>query len=84
MYSVYDEATQAFATPFFLPTDASAKRAFTDAVMQDQNISKYPKDYSLFRIGEFDDNPGTLTHEERPVPIMAGFEAANAAKDIQE
>jgi len=81
MYSVFDDAAKAFATPFFMPTDAMATRAFVDAMQKDENLSKYPKDYSLYRIGEFDDARGTLSHEERPIPVMSGFEAKNYQED---
>ena len=47
MYSVYDEAAQAYATPFFLNTDEQAKRGFIDAVQKDENLNCYAKDYSL-------------------------------------
>lgn len=60
-YSVYDSATNAYMRPFCFQTDGQALRSFGDeAVRADSEISKHPEDYSLFRIGSFDDAEGEL------------------------
>lgn len=65
IYTVYDSQAQAHLPPFFLATDAMAKRAFSDAVNDSSHqFAKHPSDYTLFRIGEYDDFTGVITHQE--------------------
>ena len=73
-YSIYDKAVQAYARVFFLRTDSEAKRGFATICMDaDGDIIKHPEDYTLFRIGEFDDGDGLLTGCE-PVPLARAHE----------
>ncbi len=61
-FVVHDTKAQAFIPPWFLTTDALAKRAFADCV-NDKNhtFGAHPEDYNLFKIGTFDDQDGTVT-----------------------
>jgi hypothetical protein len=64
VYSIFDVAAGAYARPFFLQSDAAAMRLFGDeAVGADNPISAHPEDYSLFRIGTFDDQKGRIEGE---------------------
>lgn len=71
IYSVYDSQAQAFMTPFFLPMDGMAIRAITDQVnAKDQNmVSTHPQDYTLFGIGEYDDQTGYCEKYEQHVNL---------------
>ena len=70
VYSIYDKAVQAYMRPFFMPADGAAQRAFTDLVEdKSHEMSKHPEDYSLFRIGSFDDSNGSL---DRCEPYVVG------------
>ena len=61
IYAVYDSKAEAFLPPFFQDTDGLAIRAFTQAANdQDHNFGKWAEDYTLFQIGEWDPNTGTL------------------------
>lgn len=57
VYSIYDSAAKAYATPFFMQNDGLAIRAFQSNVnsKEDNNISKYPDQFTLFKIGEYND-----------------------------
>ena len=60
-YVVHDSAAEAFLPPFFLHTDGIAKRIFADACNDpDHQFGANPQDYTLFFVGEFDDEFGTL------------------------
>ncbi len=64
IYSIYDTAAGLYSRPFFDQADASSMRAFQDLVMDAEHpVGKHPEDYSLFRIGLFDDNTGQLSNE---------------------
>lgn len=64
VYSVFDSKAALFGRPFYDQQDASAIRNFADAVNDGSNPSnmwnKHPEDFSLFLIGEFDDESGKL------------------------
>ena len=83
-YSIYDKAVQAYARVFFLRTDGEAKRGFTSIVMDaDGDIYRAPQDYTLFRIGEFDDGTGELIGCD-PMPIARAHEVIAQAQAIEE
>lgn len=60
-YSVYDTASKMYDRPFFAQADGMALRSFGDiAVNAEHPIGQHPEDYSLFKIGVWDDNKGKL------------------------
>ncbi len=65
IYSIYDTASGLYSRPFFTQSDGEATRSFTDiATDAEHPIGKHPADYTLFRLGIFDDTTGKLTDEE--------------------
>lgn len=61
VYSIFDVKTDAFTTPFFAPANGAAMRSFKDLVNDKQSVpGRYPGDFKLVRIGEFDDVSGVL------------------------
>lgn len=64
IYTIFDSASAAYMRPFFMPADGQAVRAFKDlATDKDHEIGKHPEDYSLARIGVFDDNNAKIAPE---------------------
>lgn len=83
IYSVYDTAAGLYSRPFFTQTDAEARRSFNDIAMDAEHpIGKHPEDYSLFRIGIFDDNTGLLSNEANEC-LCTGLEMVAASRNIQ-
>lgn len=64
IFAVFDSKAAVFGTPFFDQQEASAIRNFSDAVNDSSNPNnmwhKHPEDFSLFHLGEFDNNSGEL------------------------
>lgn len=57
VYSVYDEKALVYGLPTCFSTDGLALRSFADLVSNpNSNVNKYPSDFKLYRIGEFNDN----------------------------
>lgn len=58
-FSIYDMKTGVFGTPFFALHIAQAVRSVAD-VGQDlgTTIGRHPEDYTLYRVGRFDDQTG--------------------------
>lgn len=74
VYSVFDTAAKVFQRPFFAGADGEATRAFADVVNDDKHpVGMHPEDYSLFRVGLFDDGKGTL-HPEDPECLCVALE----------
>lgn len=62
IFSVLDLKIGAYASPFFMPTVAAAKRAFSGACNDPSTmLYKHPEDFSLYLLGEFDDESGAVT-----------------------
>ncbi len=56
MFVIYDSKANAYMQPWFLTQQGMAQRAFSDCVNDaDHNFGRHPEDYTLFQIGEFDD-----------------------------
>lgn len=61
VFAVYDNKAQAFMEPFFARNAATAIRAFQDNISRPDSIfAKYPNDFVLYQIGEFNDQDGSL------------------------
>lgn len=62
VYSIFDSKVQAFLPPFYMRTDGEARRATVSASMDpSQNFHVHAADYTLFCLGEFDDESGQIT-----------------------
>lgn len=73
-YSVRDLKASAFATPFFLSTDAVAIRTFSDAIADKSHpMAAHPEDYQLFYLGEFEDQSGAFERAQSPVFLCDGL-----------
>ena len=67
VYAVYDSKAEAFNEPFYAAKDGLAIRIFTDHVNKPESIwNKYPSDFTLFHVGEFDNEKGLLKPLDTP------------------
>lgn len=61
-YAVFDSKAKFFTAPFYCANDMVAKRMFAGAARDAAtDISRFPQDYTLFCVGEYDDEKGALT-----------------------
>lgn len=60
IYSVYDKKTCKFMTPFFVPNLTAALRGIQSALVDRSNLTLYPGDFSLYDVGQFDDDVGAF------------------------
>lgn len=69
IYAIWDKAVETYGQPLFCRTRQEAIRLFQMEVnRQDSMICKYPEDYSLYEVGDFDGSTGQIT-KEQPDPI---------------
>lgn len=68
VFAVYDKKAKCFSNPFFNSTIGSAIREFGDAVQDKSNPrnvwAHHPGDFSLYEIGEYNDENAMLTSHE--------------------
>lgn len=69
-YSIRDQKGEVFNNPFFQKTHGEAERSFKQAVNDDQTtISKYPEDFDLYYLGEYNDQTGVFQSLDTPQHI---------------
>lgn len=79
LYSVYDVKGKTYDFPFAHQNHETALRAFHQAASDPNNfLNKYPQDYMLMYVGEFDDQTGRYQNVEAPTSL--GTAAALLAK----
>lgn len=83
VFSVFDSKAAYFGQPFFDQSENSAIRNFADAVNDSSNPNnmwnKHPEDFSLFNIGEFDNETGQI-EKQLPLSVIT----ASAIKSINQ
>lgn len=75
IFTVFDEKAGCSHPPFYMNSVPEGRRTFGDCVnSKDHPYSKHPSDYTLFHIGEYDDNSMSIKPMDRPVPLGTGVE----------
>ena len=79
VYSIYDSAAKAYTQPFFMHNDGLAIRAFQDNVnsKEENNISKHPDQFTLYKIGSYNDETGQITKQDINKSLGNGIEFVN-------
>ncbi len=71
--SIYDEKSECFGQPFFVPAIGIATRHFTDAVHNPESMmAKYPEDFTLYQIGFWNNHDSKFENLEIPKFIAKG------------
>lgn len=66
-FAVFDHQTRSYGQIFPSQTEGSAVRSFQMSVNDSQSMpSKYPEDFALFQVGEFEDETGSFNSFEPP------------------
>jgi hypothetical protein len=68
MYALLDHTAQIFLNPLVFTNDGDAIRWFTTVVNnsdEKNNISKYPEQFTLFRLADYDEKTGCYLPRER-------------------
>lgn len=75
MYTVHDAKASYYSPPFFARTNMEAIRTFTQAVNDPQHeIGRNHADFTLFEVGEFDEQSGQITVLKAPAPLGNGVD----------
>ena len=83
IFAVYDAKVKAYLPVFQARTPAEAQRSFSDAVnSQEHHFSKYPEDFTLFRLASFNDENGLVEPDKSS--ICNGIEVKQHGADESE
>lgn len=81
--AVYDEKAEAFAQPFFQQSELVGVRSFIGAAQdKDSLLYKFPRDYSLHKLGTYDDVTGRFENLERPSLLLTAAQAIVGEHDL--
>ncbi|AXH76683.1 MAG: nonstructural protein [Microviridae sp.] len=70
LFSVYDSKARTYCNPFTAINQAVAIRDFTQAAHDPaSHINKFPTDYTLVELGEYDDENATMNLHQNPVVL---------------
>lgn len=79
--SVYDAQAKAFARPYFAVSNVAGQRMFFEACADtNTDLNKYPEDYVLYQVAEFDDSDGVFQNIVPPERICGAVEAPHLEK----
>lgn len=60
IYSLYDRKLREYGALFLSQNDATVKRAIHEGIPAGSTVGKYPEDYDVMLIGDFDPVTGVL------------------------
>jgi len=70
VYAVYDSKAETYMQPWYAVNDAVAKRTFAMAVNNGPEFKAHPEDFTLFHLGEFDDEKGDFANTNAPRSLL--------------
>lgn len=71
MYSIRDSKADIYHIPFFKNTHGEAERDFSQIANDEKStISKYPEDFDLYYVGEYDTSTGKIIPLDTPLHIQ--------------
>lgn len=75
LFSIYDAGTQTFHPPFALAHEGEALRQLQQMANDpDSKLYQWAEDFSLWRIGEFDDTDAGFDLETAPTRIASALD----------
>lgn len=85
MFTVYDSKIAAYLSPFYEQAIGQAVRAFEDTCKDPNHVfAKHPPDFTLFYIGEFDDQDCKINLLETPQSLCTALETISQKPELVE
>ena len=85
MYTIYDVKADVYTTPFFLMNDEVAKRHVMSALQDPETtFFRHPADYTLYKVGEWDDQGAQLNPTNGPQLVTTLLELVPLLKQQTE
>lgn len=78
IYSIYDSKAEAYLPLNFFPTKAAAIRSFSAAAQDPKSdFHKFAQDFTLFELGEWDEQTAKFVIHEAKIPLGTAVEYSN-------
>lgn len=78
IFTVHDSKADAYLTPFYCPTTAVAIRSFTAAAQDSaHDFHRYAADYTLFELGYWNEQGGTISLLESKINLGVAIDFIN-------
>jgi len=77
LFSIKDKALDTYSAPYMQATADAGIRMFRDLVYFGDENNRYkrsPEDYTLYIVGEFDDETAELANLEKPILLTSATE----------
>lgn len=65
MFAVFDNVAKLYLQPFIEITDGTAVRAIQDSAKGEHPFAKHPQDFTLTRLGLYDEETGLLNQDSK-------------------
>ncbi len=84
LYGIFDQCSGIYEKPFFSTADDLVKREFQDvATSIDHPIAKHPEHYTLYRLGNFNNETGQIIDEENEC-LWTALEAISQSQHVDK
>jgi hypothetical protein len=75
IFAVYDSKAEAYLSPFFMQSKGQAIRAFGNSASDaSTDLGRHPEDFTLFHLGEYDDQNASFSLVSSPISIGLALE----------
>lgn len=82
LYAIKDVKADTFIALHPMQSDILAQRGLTEALgNQQSDLSRYPEDFQLYQVGEWDSNSAELKSLRTPRFVCSVFELAQAVRE---
>ena len=79
IFTVYDSKAETYLPPFYMKTKGEAVRGWITTLNDPQSsFCQYPADFTLFELGDYDDQDSSFNLHETKQVIGNGLEYKNA------
>ncbi len=83
LYAIYDTACGVYTKMVFAQADGMVTREFQDLVNDAESaIGQHPEDYSIFRLGNFNDLTGLIVNEDNEC-LATGLEMVALSRNVK-
>lgn len=84
VYTIRDSKSEMFHPPFLQKAKGEAERTFTQLANDPEtSIGRFPEDYDLYYLGQFDDNSGRYTTLDTPKHQIKAINVLKPKKPTQ-
>ena len=85
IFSLYDEKAKSYNTPQYMGHKGEGIRALQTTLEQkDSMLGKYPEDYSLYKLGDFETTTGEITGLTPPELVIRASELKAEKSELVE